>query len=125
LHSTQLCLPTEDPQSYDRLLADFTNRLAGPAPLDSVDQEYIEQLVTFAWKRRRYGSIQKGHWQQSIQSVLDQHPGKQWNGLELTLAADALLRASNHPTEALDTAELRLSRAFHQAMRALLLFRKS
>ena len=113
-YSQSVVILPEDQQRFDSMFADYVARFA---PADHVDFEYVEQMVSAAWRRRRHTQILHQYWNQAIADVALLPENKAISGVAITTKAHAKLLSDNAPIPQLELAELRETRKYHSALR--------
>ena len=113
-YSQSVVILPEDQQRFDSMFADYVARFA---PADHVDLEFVEQMVSAAWRRRRHSSILHQYWNQAITDIAHLPENKAVSSVAIATMAHAKLIADNAPIHLLEHAELREIRKFHTALR--------
>lgn len=112
---TDLILP-EDRQAYDAIVNDFLQRFQ---PASNFELEFVEQMVSACWRRRRHSSVLQQLWNEAVTEVARDYAPGSLSRQALATKAHAKLLADNAPILTLEVAELRESRKFHNAVRHL------
>jgi hypothetical protein len=111
---SDLILP-EDQDRYDTIFNDFLQRLR---PSDHYELEFVEQMMSASWRRRRHSAVLHQLYNEAVTVAASLPANQGLSSVALAAKAYKILRADPAAINALEAAEYREGRKFHTAVRS-------